>query len=86
MQFNSQETRQYLKESDFEDLFTQTLGWENHSQTLPVVVDETEYILTAIAQKRGMAVYECPQMTEEQPFPDYATRRKIQKQVARSLP
>ncbi|MXV77508.1 SAM-dependent methyltransferase, partial [Candidatus Poribacteria bacterium] len=83
MQFNPQETRQYLKESDFEDLFTQTLGWENHSQILPVVVDETEYILTAIAQKRGMAVYECPQMTEEKPFPDYATRRKIQKQVAK---
>ncbi len=84
MQFNPQETRQYLRESEFEDLFTQTLGWENHSQILPVVVDETEYILTAIAQKRGMAVYECPQMTEEQPFPDYATRRKIQKQVART--
>ncbi len=84
MQFNFQETRQYLRESEFEDLFTQTLGWDNHSQILPVVVDETEYILTAIAQKRGMAVYECPQMTEEHPFPDYATRRKIQKQVART--
>ncbi len=84
MQFNPQETRQYLRESEFEDLFTQTLGWDNHSQILPVVVDETEYILTAIAQKRGMAVYECPQMTEEHPFPDYATRRKIQKQVART--
>ena len=84
MQYNHQEIRQYLKESDFENLFTQVLGWENHSQILPVVVDETEYILTAIAQKRGMAVYECPQMTEEQPFPDYATRRKIQKQVAKA--
>ena len=83
MQYNHQEIRQYLKESDFEDLFTQTLGWENHSQILPVLVDETEYRLTAIAQKRGMVVYECPQITEEQSFPDYATRRKIQKQVAR---
>ena len=84
MQFTPQETRQYLRESEFEDLFTQTLGWENHSQILPVLVDETEYRLTAIAQKRGMVVYECPQITEEQSFPDYATRRKIQKQVAKA--
>lgn len=84
MQFTPQETRQHLRESEFEELFTQVLGWDNHSQTLPVIVDETKYVLTALAEKRGMTVYECPQMTEEQPFPDYATRRKIQKQVARS--
>ncbi len=84
MQFTTQETRQYLKESEFEDLFTQVLGWDNHSQTLPVIVDETKYVLTALAEKHGMAVYECPQMTEKQPFPDYATRRKIQRQVAKA--
>ncbi len=84
MQFTPQETRQYLRESEFEDLFTQVLGWDNHSQTLPVIVDETKYVLTALAEKRGMVVYECPQMTEEQPFPDYATRRKIQRQVAKA--
>ena len=84
MQFTPQETRQYLKESEFEELFTQVLGWDNHSQTLPVIVDETKYVLTALAEKRGMVVYECPQMTEEQPFPDYATRRKIQRQVAKA--
>ncbi len=84
MQYNHQEVREYLQESEFENLFTQTLGWDNHSQTLTVIVDETEYLLTAIAEKRGMAVYECPQITYEQPFPDYATRRKIQKQVAKT--
>ena len=25
------ETRQYLKESEFENLFTQELGWNNHT-------------------------------------------------------
>ena len=84
MQFTPQETRQHLKESEFEELFTQVLGWDNHSQTLPVIVDKTKYVLTALAEKRGMVVYECPQMTEEQPFPDYATRRKIQRQVAKA--
>ncbi len=86
MQYDHQEIRNYLKKSEFENLFTQTLGWEkyNTAQSLPIVVDETQFILTPIAQKRGMAVYECPQIASEQSFPDYATRRKIQKQVAKS--
>ncbi len=82
---NLGETRQYLRESDFENLFTQQLGWEYHIQTLNVPVDETEYTLTAIAEKRGMVVFECPAIgVSDGRIPDYATRRKIQKQVAKS--
>ena len=82
---NLQETRQYLRESEFETLFTQELGWDHHTQTLPVTVDETEYTLTAIAEKRGMVVLECSQTTSNDHMPDYATRRKIQKEVAKSF-
>lgn len=88
---NEQNTRQYLKESEFEDLFIEELGWDNHNETLNITVDETAYQLTAIAEKRGMVVFECP--AEVFPpdkggrgvtrIPDYATRRKIQKQVAK---
>lgn len=85
MQINLRETRRYLKESEFENLFTQELGWDNHTQTLPVTVDETEYLLIAIAQKRGMVVFECTATESEGNLPDYATRRKIQKQVAKSV-
>ena len=81
---NDQETRQYLKESDFEPLFIEELGWDRHTQTLPIRVDETEYQLTAIAQKRGLVVFECPAIGPDGRIPDYATRRKIQKQVAKS--
>ena len=56
----SEKTRQYLKESDFENLFTQELGWDHHTQLLNITVDETAYQLTAIAEKRGMVVFECP--------------------------
>ena len=80
---NERETRQYLKESDFEPLFIEELGWDYHTQTLPVTVDETDYQLTAIAEKRGMVVFECP--AADGRIPDYATRRKIQKQVAKSV-
>ena len=84
MQIDRQETRQYLKESDFEPLFNE-LGWDNHTQTLPITVDETEYTLTAIAQKRGMVVFECAATETDGHIPDYATRRKIQKQVEKTV-
>ena len=80
---NLRETRQYLKESKFEPLFNE-LGWDNHIQTLNVPVDETEYTLTAIVEKRGMVVFECA-ATETEGIPDYATRRKIHKQVEKSV-
>ncbi len=84
MQINLRETRQYLKESDFENLFTQELGWDHHTQTLPVTVNETAYQLTAIAQKRRVVVFECSETETDGGIPDYPTRRKIQKQVAKS--
>ena len=82
---NGRETHQYLKESAFENLFTQVLGWDHHTQTLNITVDETEYQLTAIAEKRGMVVFECPATATDSSTPDYATRRKIQKQVATAV-
>ena len=84
MQINLRETRQYLREFRFEDLFIDKLGWDIHTETLNIPIDETEYVLTAIAHKRGMVVYECPQTTSEDRIPDYATRRKIQRQVAKA--
>ena len=81
---NPRETRRYLKESDFETLFN-GLSWDNHTQILNITVDKTGYQLTAIAQKRGMVVFECAASESEGHLPDYATRRKIQKQVAKSF-
>ena len=84
MQINYNETRRYLQKSNFEDLFIDELRWDNHPGTLNVAIDKNDYVLNAIAQKRGMVVYECPQNTATEHFPDYATRRKIQKQVAQT--
>ncbi len=86
MQINLRETRQYLKESKFETLFIEELGWDYHrTQPLNITVEETEYELIAIAEKRGMVVFECSQTTFNDHMPDYATRRKIQKEVAKSF-
>ncbi len=84
MQLNLNQTRNYLRESDFETLMIEELGWEYHTQSLTVTVDDTEYTLSAIAEKRGMVVFHCA-ATENAPLPNYATRRKIQRQVAESV-
>ena len=84
MQFNVNQTRNYLQESEFEPLFVEELGWEYHTQSLIVTVDDTEYALAAIAEKRGMVVFRCT-ATDGKPMPNYATRRAIQRQVAKSV-
>ena len=84
MQFNVNQTRNYLQESKFEPLFVEELGWEYHTQSLIVPVGDTEYALAAIAEKRGMVVFRCT-ATDGKPMPNYATRRAIQRQVAKSV-
>ena len=67
-------------------LFIEELSWDYHyTQPFNIRVDDIEYTLTAIAEKRGMTVFECSatEVSDER-IPDYATRRKIQKQVAKS--
>ncbi len=84
MQINLPEIRQYLRASAFESIFIEELGWDYHTQVLSVTVDETDYQLTAIAQKRGLVVFQSTASLDGQ-IPDYTTRRKIQKQVAKSV-
>ena len=84
MQFNVNQTRNYLQESEFKSLFVEELGWEYHTQELPVKVEHTDYTLTAIAEKRGMVVFHCA-ATLNAPLPNYATRRVIQQEVAKSV-
>ena len=84
MQHNSNQTRNYLQESEFESLFVEELGWDYHAQALTVTVENTDYTLTAIAEKRGMVVFRCD-ATLNAPLPNYATRRAIQRQVANAV-
>ena len=83
MQTDRQKISQYLEEFDFKNLFTQVLGWDHHTQTLNITVDETDFLLTAVAEKHGMVVYECSQTEPDRRMPDRTTRRKIKKQVTK---
>jgi len=75
--------RRCLKDCDLATLFTQELGWEHHHADLTVTVDGTDYSLAAVAEKRGMVAYHCPPPDAE--VPDYPTRRRIERQVTRSV-
>ena len=83
MQFAPQEIRQYLKEFKFEDLFIDELGWDNHTASLPIPIDETEYVFTAVAQKRGVVIFHCS-ATGEGLIPERKIREKIHREVAKS--
>ena len=73
----------YLKSFKLEKLFIEELGWDRHSGKLPIEVDGTSYGLSAIAEKRGVRIFTCSQNVGSK-IPDYATRRKIEKQVTKS--
>ena len=89
MQIDRDRPRQLLRNFEFETLWIEELGWDRHREEVATAIrergtDESEYILTTIAQKRGMAVFLCPARTDGS-IPDYAIRRKIQREVARSV-
>ena len=89
MQIDRARTRQLLRGFEFKPLLIEELGWNHHSEEVAAEVrergvDASEYLLTAIAEKHGMAVFQCSARTDGT-IPDYTTRRKIQREVAKSV-
>jgi len=83
MPIDKAKARQRLAQEDLRGLFIEELGWDRRSATLEVMLSGAVYILHALAQKRGMVAYHCP-TPGGQRLPDYAQRRKIEHQVAKS--
>lgn len=75
---------QNLKDCNLSALFIEELGW-NYHRAKPLIVenDGVNYTLNAIAEKHGMVAYECQPDPKGQ-IPDYPTRGKIERQVAKS--
>ncbi len=74
--------RKLLKQSDFEAIFIEELGWDRHRSRLNVEADGNDYTLQVIAEKRSMAAFV---LSINGNLPDYATRRKIERKVSRSV-
>jgi len=70
--------RKCLKAFDFNTLFREHLGWDNHQAQLDIPIDGSTIQLHAVAQKRGFVAFVC------QSIPDRPTRLKLDHQVAKS--
>jgi len=73
----------YLRQFDLEKLFVEELGWDRYSVSLSVQVDGRSYPLRAIAEKRGVQIL-MSDPGDGGGIPDYATRRRIEKQVTKA--
>ncbi|RME09644.1 MAG: SAM-dependent methyltransferase, partial [Bacteroidetes bacterium] len=73
-------TRRYLQQFDFKSLFIEELGWDDFNANLTLTVDEESHTLQAIAEKRGMAVFQ----HQAAVIPPAPLRNKIERQVAHS--
>jgi len=79
MPIDTTRARKSLKDFDLKTLFIEELGWDRHTATLDVLVDGQSLTLNVIAEKRGMVAF-----AFNGRIPDYPTRRKIERQVAKS--
>jgi len=83
MPIDKEAAKQYLRNFDFESLFIRELGWDRHSSTIEVIVEDTSFMLKAIAHKRGFVAYLCSP-AEGAKIPLYPIRRKIDTKVTRT--
>jgi hypothetical protein len=83
MRLDAERIRSCLAGFDFARLFTQELGWDRYTGRRDVPANGQQYVLDGIAEKRGMVAFVV--RSDDGQLPDYATRREIERQAARSV-
>ena len=76
--------KQYLQNLDLQTLFIEELGWDYGGTNIEATVADNVYALEAIAHKRGMVAYQYIPASDDT-FPDYPTRQKIGRAVAKTV-
>ncbi len=78
--------RSHIRAFDFATIFIEDLHWDRYRGRgdIDAVVDNHIYTLTPIAQKNGVVAYQCGQ-DESGALPPYATRQRIEREVAKSV-
>ena len=84
MRLDRNKVRTYLEEFNLRPLFIEEFGWDHGGVDTEVSVDERSFALEVIAHKRGMVAYQYV-ADPEATFPDYSTRRKIERAVAKEV-
>ncbi|WP_219892017.1 hypothetical protein [Chamaesiphon polymorphus] len=78
MPLNRSRSKKYLQACDFESLFIEELGWDRSTgATIPLPIADREFVVAAIAQKRGFTVFHC--VLDR--LPDRATSLKLERQL-----
>lgn len=81
MPFDIEHARANLKSFRLKHLFIEDMGWDQASRKpLNVAVQAEHFILTPIAEKRGLVAYQCSPLGSGE-IPLYTDRRKIETQV-----
>ena len=76
--------RRCLEVFDLKTLFIDELGWDRGGTDSEATVASRTYVLEAIAHKRGLVAYRYVADSDDT-FPDYLTRQKIEKSVAKTV-
>jgi len=82
MQIDKKAIQDRLRKADFTGIFTQELGWDFPPGNLTLTIAGKQFQLEAVAEKKGLVAYVCPARAGES-LPDYATRRKIEREVTK---
>lgn len=72
-----------LRHFNLRKLFVEELGWDHHDDTCTVEVSHQTYVLTSIAEKRGMVAWEWIPSAQNQHIPDRAARERIDREVSK---
>ncbi|MGD8781533.1 MAG: Eco57I restriction-modification methylase domain-containing protein [Ignavibacteria bacterium] len=79
MSISRSEFKSLIRSFNYKELFIK-LGWDNVKYDNVIKVDDNNYNLTGIVEKRGFIVIAC---TSANGFPDANVRKKIDKQITR---
>jgi hypothetical protein len=75
--------RRYLQEFSFRPLFLEALGWDRLAEPpLHVGIDGEDYVLAAVAQKRGVRVL-CCAPNRQGHIPPFTTRLKLSQEITK---
>jgi hypothetical protein len=80
MALDFQRARPFLQAGNLTMLFVQELGWEPVRQKLTLRAGETDYIFSAVAEKRGFTAWLCA--TTNGQMPDHSTRLKLDRKLS----
>ena len=81
---NRGKIKNHLQDFTLQALFIEELGWDHGGEDLDVPVAGKTFSLQAIAQKRGMVVYQY-RADSVDAFPDHPTRQKIERVVTKTV-